>query len=137
MSEAQELYYESRLDPDASRQLVPLMGAFRAAALANPISYPRLFQTVEAVLQFLTAPTNRTDDNCRAVDSAIMSDDELWLSLESLERSHDELHDIIADMAGALHDTVSAPEIAGNFESTPEQLLSRLDAIRSWYEAPA
>jgi len=31
--------------------------------------------------------------------------------------------DILADMAGALHDTITAPDIAANFESTPEQLL--------------
>ncbi|MDZ4856868.1 MAG: hypothetical protein SGJ26_18775 [Nitrospirota bacterium] len=33
--------------------------------------------------------------------------------------------DILADMAGALHDTITALDIATNFESTPEQLLER------------
>ena len=33
--------------------------------------------------------------------------------------------DILADMSGVLHDTVSAPDITANFESTPEQLLER------------
>ena len=47
--------------------------------------------------------------------------DELWA-----ERNlPNPFHDIFADIAGALHDTVSAPEIAENFESTPEQLLKR------------
>ena len=47
--------------------------------------------------------------------------DELWV-----ERNlPDPFHDIFADMSGALHDTISAPEIAENFDSTPEQLLKR------------
>jgi hypothetical protein len=56
-----------------------------------------------------------------------MSDD--W------ERDWDELPeeciDILADMAGALHDTVKAPEIAHNFDSTPEQLLERAKKLQA------
>ncbi|MCC6547948.1 hypothetical protein IT570_12350, partial [Candidatus Sumerlaeota bacterium] len=37
--------------------------------------------------------------------------------------------EILNDMGGALHDTVTAPEIAQNFESTPEQLLERVRKI--------
>jgi hypothetical protein len=37
----------------------------------------------------------------------------------------DPFHDIFAHIAGALHDTASAPEIAENFDSTLEQLLKR------------
>ena len=41
----------------------------------------------------------------------------------------DAIHDIFADMSGALHDTCSAPDVAQNFDSTPEQLLARLGNI--------
>jgi hypothetical protein len=45
------------------------------------------------------------------------------------ERFPELLTDIIGDMGGALHDTVSHPEIAKNFDSLPEQLLER---VRQW-----
>jgi len=45
------------------------------------------------------------------------------------ERLPDAYVNILADMSGALHDTISAPEIAANFESTPEQLLARVRAL--------
>jgi hypothetical protein len=40
--------------------------------------------------------------------------------------------DILADMGSALHDTVSAPLIAANFQSTPEQLLERARRLLTW-----
>ena len=36
---------------------------------------------------------------------------------------------ILDDIGGQLHDTIEAPHIAENFESTPEQLLSRAKII--------
>jgi hypothetical protein len=59
-----------------------------------------------------------------------MADETLWDSLETPERVDDEFHDILADMSEALHDTVSAPEVAAEFESTPEQLLEAIDGTR-------
>jgi hypothetical protein len=37
--------------------------------------------------------------------------------------------DLLGDIGGGLHDTVSAPDVAENFESTPEQLLERLERL--------
>jgi hypothetical protein len=34
-------------------------------------------------------------------------------------------------MAGALHDTCSAPVVARNFDSTPEQLFERLRRVNT------
>ena len=36
------------------------------------------------------------------------------------------IHDVLGMMGKALHDTVQAPEIAGNFGCLPEQLLERV-----------
>jgi hypothetical protein len=47
------------------------------------------------------------------------------------DRLPDDFQDVLADMAGALHDTVSAPEVASNFDSTPEQLLGRAEKLRT------
>jgi hypothetical protein len=38
----------------------------------------------------------------------------------------EELHDVLANIGDALHDTVLAPHIAENFGSLPEQLLERV-----------
>jgi hypothetical protein len=36
---------------------------------------------------------------------------------------------LLDDIGGALHDTISAPEIAQSLESTPEQLLARAQRL--------
>ncbi len=73
-----------------------------------------------ALLEYLSSAEGRTEANCKAVDSFFMFDD-LWVK----RNLPDPFHDIFADISGALHDTVSSPEIAENFGSTPEQLLKR------------
>ena len=93
----------------------------RAAVAAEAIDLHRVVHSLDALLQYLCSPEGRTDGNCRFVDSFFMEYD-AWA-----ERGLPvPLHDILADMAGALHDTCSAPDIARNFDSTPEQLLARL-----------
>ena len=72
----------------------------------------------------MSSPAGRTDHNCRAVDRFLCLGDLSWPELPG------PLGDVLADMAGALHDTVSSPAVALNFESTPEQLLQRLDVSR-------
>ena len=72
------------------------------------------------LLQYLSSANGRTDANCRAVDSFFTFAD-LWVE----KNLPDPFHDIFADIGGALHDTVSSPDVAENFDSTPEQLLKR------------
>ncbi len=52
--------------------------------------------------------------------------DDSWLT----DQLPDDYHDIVADMCGALHDTESAPHVAENFDSMPEQLLARARALQ-------
>jgi hypothetical protein len=81
---------------------------------------------VEKLLLYLSSPAGRTHANCVAADSFFM-DTERW------ERTWGHLpepyQDLLGDLGGALHDTFSAPEIAENFSSTPEQLLDQLRQI--------
>ena len=85
-----------------------------------------LKQSLMALLEYLSSDDGRTDANCQAVDSFFMLDG-VWA-----ERNLPvPFHDIFADMAGALHDTISASEIAENFDSTPEQLLKRAKQLRT------
>ena len=76
-----------------------------------------------ALLEFLSSPAGRTDENCKAVDRFFFQDDE-WLS----DRLPEAYHDVIAHM-DALHDTITAPDIAKNFDATPEQLLARARSL--------
>ena len=100
--------------------------AIAALVRERPVAVGQLRGEIESLLVFLTSAEGRTDPNCRMVDEALMNDDELWNAIDEIESADGSLADVLRDMAGALHDTVSAPEIAANFDSTPEQLLSRL-----------
>lgn len=108
--------------PGLSRELVPLARELYDSLLSTPIDLARIEAATWAVLSFLASPAGRTDANCRAVDYF------LCLGEFELPDLPNPLGDILADMAGALHDTVSSPDIAAICESTPEQLLARLRA---------
>ena len=43
----------------------------------------------------------------------------------------DDFHDVLGRMGDALHDTVKSPEIAGNFDCLPEQLLERVRQLKT------
>ena len=103
-------------DPKA-RELV---NAVQSVLASDQLNLETLKRSLITLLEYLSSQEGRTDANCRAVDSFFVADGR-WV-----ERNlPDPFHDILADIAGALHDTVSAPEIAQNFDSTPEQLLKR------------
>ena len=82
------------------------------------------------LLEYLSSPNGRTDENCNAINSFFMFDD-LWVD----RNLPDHFHDIFVDMSSALHDTVSAPKIAENFDSTPEQLLKRAKELNTQQSA--
>ena len=109
----------------AAPQLVRLVRHLHDTLAARPLDLQAARSAMIALLEFLASPAGRTDQNCRAVDTFIMLD-ECWLS-DHLPESY---HEVIADMGGALHDTVTAPHIAENFDSTPEQLLARARALQ-------
>jgi hypothetical protein len=101
----------------ADATLQPLMQSVRDALFASPLDRAAIKGSLIALLEYLSSPAGRTDDNCRAVDSFFSLDDDL-----PLERLPDSLQDVFAHMH-ALHDTIAAPDTAENFSSTPEQLL--------------
>ena len=104
----------------ADAELVPLMRQLQQALAVQPIDLGAARAAIIAVLEFLCSPRGRTDANCTAVDTFFHIDDS-WLT----DQLPEDYHDIVADMGGQLHDTFSAPYIAQNFDSTPEQLLAR------------
>jgi len=104
--------------PDTKLQ--PLMQSVCAVVVASPLDVPAVKASLIALFEYLSSPIGRTDINCCAVDSFFSLDDDL-----PLERLPDSLQDVFAHM-DALHDTITASEIAENFSSTPEQLLERV-----------
>lgn len=109
---------------DADSALTPLMRRLRECLMFADLDLPALKTAMLAVLEFLCSAQGRTDANCSAVDMFLMVDD-AWLS----DRLPEAYQDILADMGGALHDTVTAPHIAENCDSTPEQLLARAHTL--------
>jgi hypothetical protein len=103
----------------ADATLQPLMQSARAAVFASPNDLAAVKASLIALFEYLTS-VGRTDANCCAVDGFFCLDDDL-----PLERLPDSLQDVFAHM-DALHDTITAPAIAENFGSTPEQLLERI-----------
>jgi hypothetical protein len=110
---------------EADPKLTPLVHALHTQLTADPLHLAELKQALVALLTFLSSPHGRTDENCSAVDRFFTVDD-TWLS----DGLPDPVADIMADISGALHDTVSAPHIAENFQSTPEQLLERVRSLQ-------
>ncbi len=104
----------------ADATLQPLMQSVRAAVCATPLDVPAVEASLITLLVYLSSRSGRTDSNCSAVDGFFCHDDDL-----PLERLPDSLQDVFAHM-DALHDTVTLPQIAENFGSTPEQLLERV-----------
>jgi hypothetical protein len=110
----------------ADSKTTAMVEELRDALTAETIDLRQVVQRLDALLQYLCSPEGRMDANCRFVDSFFMEHDS-WAE-QGLPAP---LHDIFADMAGALHDTCSAPNIARNFDSTPEQLLARVRNVKT------
>jgi hypothetical protein len=113
-----EQFYRPAADVDGA--LRPLVERLHGCLTITPVDSPALKAAMICVLAFLASPQGRTDANCRAVDY-FFAQDEAW----DADQLPEPFVDILADMSSALHDTVSAPLIAANFQSTPEQLLER------------
>src|SRR5882672_832337 len=108
MTTFEQLY---RPATDVDDALRPLLLQLHEELQRTPAELPALRAAIITVLEFLTSPRGRTDANCRAVDSFLMHD-EAWDG----DRLPQAYVDVLADMAGALHDTIIAPDIAANFE---------------------
>jgi hypothetical protein len=104
----------------ADATLRPIMQTLRARVSASPFDPAAVKASLVALFEHLSSPAGRTDTNCCAVDGFFYLDEDL-----PLERLPDSLQDVFAHM-DALHDTITAPQIAENFGSTPEQLLERV-----------
>jgi hypothetical protein len=109
-----------------SPDLKPLLRELYEAIVYRPKNLSRLKDAMAAVLLYLTSPAGRTHENCKSVDQFFCIPDDWERSWSDLPQSY---QDVLEDMGGILHDTLKVPDIAVNFESTPEQLLARTRAL--------
>ena len=91
----------------------------------QPRDIPAIKRALRNLLHYL-ATDGRTNPNCWATDLFFMSSTDWEFNWAEPELPED-LHNIFVKMSEALHDTVSAPEIASNFGCLPEQLLADLE----------
>jgi|SRR5882762_1542465 len=107
-----------------SPELGPLLLAVYDELAKRSTALRPLKIAIERLLTFLSSAAGRTNANCWAAD-LFFALGEGWGDVD-WEHVPEALGDILGDMGSALHDTVQTPEMAENFECTPEQLLTRL-----------
>ncbi len=110
---------------NVSLELRPLLQQAYEKIVEQPPKLSDIKVALENLLIYLTTPSGRTTANCFATD--------LFFALEDWDVDWEifpgSFTDIIGEMGGALHDTITKPEIAKNFGGLPEQLLER---IQEW-----
>jgi len=116
----------ARNGESVSPELKDLLRAVYSQLHSQPVQMIALKRNLKELLQFL-AGRGRTNANCWAVDLFFCNCQGWegdWGDLELPEQ----LHDVLAKMGEALHDTVGTPDMAENFGCLPEQLLEALEA---------
>ena len=109
-----------------SLELQPLLTAVDAEIVRRPADLAALRSAMERLYEYLASPEGRTEANVRAADLYFANgifEEGYWGHLPQAFQA------ILWDTGGQLHDTISAPALAQNFESLPEQLLERTRAL--------
>lgn len=106
--------------------LPPLLREAYDQLIRRPPDFPALKAALERLLVFLCSKEGRTHANCVETDRFFFQRDNWPVSWEHLPDSYTA---VLGDIGGLLHDAIAAPEIADNFESSPEQLLDRVSAL--------
>ena len=100
------------------------MSAIDEMLLALPINFLALKYQLISTLEYLASPQGKNNRNCCILDNHASAH---WLDAELPS----DFFDLISDIGGCLHDTFGSPNIAENFESTPEQLLTRARNLKT------
>ena len=104
------------IDETTESSLAAISSSLQPAVVDLPVLKERII----ALLAHLVSPNGRSAANCQAVDMFFCLDNR-WPK-RALPK---DFQDLLTDMGGTLHDAVAHPEIAKNFDSTPDQLLAR------------
>ena len=114
----------SRDGEPVSPGLRPLLESVYSDCLSEPLDLTTLRHSLERLLEFLSGD-GRTSANCWAAD-LFFADCQGWERDWADRDLPEHVHDVLAMMGEALHDTVKDPRVAANFGCLPEQLLERL-----------
>jgi hypothetical protein len=114
---------EERVSPE----IAPLLYAAYGLIQEPSPNLAAVHRALKELLLFLSSKRGRTNANCSATDSFFLDIDDEWGDGRS--QLPEPYQDLLGDIGGCLHDTVSAPDLAENFDSTPEQLLERLERL--------
>ena len=124
---AEPLIVEAHDGERVASDLRPLRMNVYELLARKPADFSAVKNALERLLTFLQSSRGRTNANCWATDLFFGVQDGWDRNWDHLP---DTFGDILSDMGGALHDSVSTPTIAADVESTPEQLLARVRALR-------
>lgn len=115
------------MQEDVSSELQPLLVAAQVEIAREPPNLAAMKASLERIMEFLCTPQGRTDANCNATFMFFLLT-ERWPagSPDGWDHLPEDYAEILDDIAGCLHDTIESPEIARNFDSTPEQMLERI-----------
>jgi hypothetical protein len=108
--------------------LESLIESVRRSLAVTPADLSSVKNALHALVSFLAGPQGRTDPNCKKTDLYFTLHDEHGFNWEHLPEPYQLILD---DIGGQLHDTLGASTIAENFESTPEQLLVRIERLQT------
>ena len=103
--------------------LEQLLQALKVEYFKKPMDEVGVLRAMEGVLAFLVQPANNTDANCKRADHFVLFEMNEARSIQGPETPID-LGRILYDMM-ILHDTHATPDVAENFQATPEILLAR------------
>lgn len=104
-------------------ELNKLLNQLKNITLSPNISKEQVLPILEQILEWLNDPLNNTDENCRKIDYFVAYE---IMPQKEFELIPEDIRSILFDLGSSLSDTYTAPEVAENFESTPEQLLKRV-----------
>lgn len=106
------------------KMLDNLLNELLTVCKKSDISRMEIIESIKNLLEWLFE--NNTDENCKKIDAFVFEE---LIHKEFEQNLPKDLYEILWDMGGSLHDTHSAPKVAKNFYSTPEQLLERLNHV--------
>lgn len=108
--------------PDISSVVEAALRVIDGLLAQRPTDLVLLRDAMALLFSYLSSAEGRTESNVARVDSFFMrgiDDESYWAHLPEAFRG------VLWDAGAQLHDSIGSPQVAANFDSTPEQLLAR------------
>jgi hypothetical protein len=106
--------------------LIDLLSQLKLAVQVHEYSRKNLVEALENLLVWLNQPENNNDSTCKQIDYFISTE---IMPEKNFEEMPENIRSILFDMGATLHDAHTSPKVATNFDSTPAQLLVRVQNL--------